>query len=86
MIEAGYPGFVLDTYTLMLLPTQTPADVVERLSRAVRTILQKSDVRDKLRAVGLEVTASGPDELKARFARELPMWRDVVKIAGIPPQ
>lgn len=29
---------------------------------------------------------SGPDELKVRFARELPMWRDVVKIAGIPPQ
>jgi tripartite-type tricarboxylate transporter receptor subunit TctC len=86
MVEAGYPGFVLDTYTLVLLPTQTPAEIVERLSSAVRTILQKPDVRDKLRAVGLEVTAGGPDELKARFARELPMWRDVVKIAGIPPQ
>ena len=86
MVEAGYPGFVLDTYTLMLLPTQTPAEIVERLSSAVRTILQKPDVRDKLRAVGLEVTAGGPDELKARFARELPMWRDVVNIAGIPPQ
>jgi tripartite-type tricarboxylate transporter receptor subunit TctC len=86
MVEAGYPGFVLDTYTLVLLPTETPAEIVERLSSAVRTILQKPDVRDKLRAVGLEVTAGGPDELKARFARELPMWRDVVKIAGIPPQ
>ena len=86
MVEAGYPGFVLDTYTLMLLPTQTPAEIVERLSSSVRTILQKPDVRDKLRAVGLEVTAGGPGELKARFARELPMWRDVVKIAGIPPQ
>ncbi|MGB6315358.1 MAG: tripartite tricarboxylate transporter substrate binding protein [Pseudolabrys sp.] len=86
MVEAGYPGFVLDTYTLVLLPTQTPAEIVERLSSAVRTIIQKPDVRDKLRAVGLEVTAGGPDELKARFARELPMWRDVVKIAGIPPQ
>jgi tripartite-type tricarboxylate transporter receptor subunit TctC len=86
MVEAGYPGFVLDTYTLMLLPTQTPAEIVERLSSAVRTILQKPDVRDKLRAVGLEVTAGGPDELTARFARELPMWRDVVKVAGIPPQ
>ena len=85
MVEAGYPGFVLDTYTLMLVPTKTPAEIVERLSSAVRTILQKPDVRDKLRAVGLEVTAGGPDELKARFARELPLWRDVVKIAGISP-
>jgi tripartite-type tricarboxylate transporter receptor subunit TctC len=86
MVEAGYPGFVLDTYTLMLVPTQTPADVVERLSGAARTILQKSEVRDKLRAVGLEVTAGGPAELKARFARELPLWRDIVQISGITPQ
>src|SRR5262245_11570427 len=85
MAEVGYPGFVLDSYTLMLVPSQTPAEIVERLSSAVRTILQKPEVRDKLRAVGLEVTAGGPAELKARFARELPLWRDVVKIAGIKP-
>ena len=86
MVEAGYPGFVLDTYTLMLVPTQTPPDIVERLSKATQTILKKADVRDKLRGVGLEVTASGPTELKARFARELPLWRDVVAGAGITPQ
>jgi tripartite-type tricarboxylate transporter receptor subunit TctC len=86
MVEAGYPGFVLDTYTLMLVPAQTPAEVVERLSSAVSRILRKPEVRDKLRTVGLEVTAGGPAELKARFARELPLWRDIVKIAGITPQ
>ena len=86
MVEAGYPGFVLDTYTLMLVPTQTPAEIVQRLSDATQTILRKQEVRDKLRSVGLEVTASGPAELKARFARELILWRDVVKIAGITPQ
>jgi tripartite-type tricarboxylate transporter receptor subunit TctC len=86
MVEAGYPGFVLDTYTLMLVPAQTPSDIVERLSKATQTILKRPDVRDKLRSAGLEVTASGPTELKARFARELPLWRDVVKNAGIMPQ
>ncbi len=86
MIEAGYPGFVLDTYTVMLVPAQTPAEVVEKLSTATRKILTKPEVRDKLRTVGLEVTAGGPDQLKARFARELPLWRDIVKIAGITPQ
>ncbi len=86
MVEAGYPGFVLDTYTLMLVPSKTPSDIAERLSSAVRKILQKPEVRNKLRTVGLEVTAGGPTELKARFARELPLWRDIVKIAGITPQ
>ena len=68
MVEAGYPGFVLDTYTVMLVPAKTPGEIVDRLSGAVQTILRKPDVRDKLRAVGLEATAGGPKDLKARFA------------------
>ena len=86
MIDAGYPGFVLDTYTLMLMPAKSPPEIVNRLSTATRNVLAKPEVREKLRTVGLEVTAGGPAELKARFARELPLWRDVVKLAGITPQ
>jgi len=86
MVEAGYPGFVLDTYTVMLVPAKTPGEIVDRLSGAVQTILRKPDVRDKLRTVGLEATAGGPKDLKARFARELPLWQEVVKVAGITPQ
>ena len=86
MVEAGYPGFVLDTYTVMLVPAKTPGEIVDRLGGAVQTILRKPDVRDKLRTVGLEATAGGPKDLKARFARELPLWQEVVKVAGITPQ
>jgi len=31
------------------------------------------------------VPPGGPDALKARIARELPLWRDVVDAAGIKP-
>ena len=86
MVEAGYPGFVLDTYTVMLVPAKTPGEIVDRLSGTVQTILRKPEVRDKLRTVGLEATAGGPKDLKARFARELPLWQEVVKVAGITPQ
>jgi tripartite-type tricarboxylate transporter receptor subunit TctC len=86
MLEAGYPGFVLDTYTLMLLPAKTPPEIVNKLSVATQNVLVKPEVKARLRTLGLEVTASGPEEVKARFARELPLWRDVVKVAGITPQ
>lgn len=86
MVEAGYPGFVLDTYTLMLLPKKTPSDIAARLGSATRTVLQKPEVKDKLRSVGLEVTAGDAEQLKVQFARELPLWREVVTIAGITPQ
>jgi tripartite-type tricarboxylate transporter receptor subunit TctC len=71
---------------MMLLPAKSPPEIINRLSSATRNVLAKPDVREKLRTLGLEVTAGGPAELKARFARELPLWRDVVKVAGITPQ
>ena len=86
MVESGYPGFVLDTYVMVLLPAKTPPEIAQRLSAATRKVLQSEETRAKLRMVGLEVTASGADELKARIAREQPLWREVVQIAGITPQ
>jgi tripartite-type tricarboxylate transporter receptor subunit TctC len=86
MVEAGYPGFVLDTYTLMMVPAKTPKEIGERLSKETITILNRPDFRTKVRAVGFEVTAGSSDALQARIARELPLWGDVVKQAGIKPQ
>lgn len=86
MVDAGYPGFVLDTYVMCLVPTKTPPEVGEKLVSAFKKILVKDEVRAKLRASGLEPTAGGPSELKARIAKELPLWREIVKIAGITPQ
>jgi hypothetical protein len=40
-----------------------------------------------LRTLGFEASAGGPDALRARIARELPMWGDIIKQAAIkPPQ
>lgn len=86
MVEAGYPGFVLDTYVMALAPKNTPPEVTAKLSAALRKILLRDDMKARLRTAGLEPTAGGPAELKARIARELPLWREVVKVAGVKPQ
>ena len=86
MIESGYPEFVLDTYVMVLVPAKTPPEIAEALSAATRKVLELPETRAKLRAVGLEVTAGKAEDLKARIARELPLWREVVQIAGITPQ
>jgi tripartite-type tricarboxylate transporter receptor subunit TctC len=86
MVESGYPGFVLDTYVMVLVPAKTPPEIAERLSAVTRKVLELPETRAKLRGVGLEVTAGKAEDLKARIARELPLWREVVQIAGITPQ
>jgi tripartite-type tricarboxylate transporter receptor subunit TctC len=86
MVEAGFPGFVLDTYVMMLMPAKTPPEIIERLSAAMLSVLKKPDILGKVRNAGLEVSAGGPEQLKARIAREAPLWQEVVKVAGITPQ
>jgi tripartite-type tricarboxylate transporter receptor subunit TctC len=86
MVEAGYPGFVLDTYVMMLAPARTPPEVTDRLVTATTKILAREDVRSRLRTSGLEATGAGSAALKGRIDKELPLWREVVQIAGITPQ
>jgi tripartite-type tricarboxylate transporter receptor subunit TctC len=86
MVEAGYPGFVLDTYTMMLLPVKSPPEIADRLTKETLTILNRPDFQARVRTVGFEVSAAGPDALRTRIARELPLWGEVVKQAGIKPQ
>ena len=86
MVEAGYPGFVLETKVMMLVPARTPAEIGERLANATIAVLKTDDMRDKLRKAGLEPSGAGPAVLKARFENEMPFWAEVVKAAGITPQ
>jgi len=58
MVEAGYPGFVLDTYTLMLLPKKTAPEIGERLfispttvTHHLSSIYSKLGVSDRLELV-----------------------------------
>lgn len=85
MIEAGFPGFVVDTFTCMLVPARTPPEIAAALTKETIAILQRDDIRTKLRSVGFEASAGGSDALKSRIERELPLWRDVAKQAGIKP-
>jgi tripartite-type tricarboxylate transporter receptor subunit TctC len=83
MIEAGYPGFVVDTFTLMLAPAKTPQSIADILTKETLELLKVEDLQKRLRVVGFEATGGPPEALKARIARELPLWRDVIAQAGI---
>jgi tripartite-type tricarboxylate transporter receptor subunit TctC len=83
MVELGYPGFVLDTFTCLLAPAKTPREIADVLSKETITILQRDDIKQKLRTVGFEANAGGPDALRARIARELPLWGDIIAQAGL---
>jgi tripartite-type tricarboxylate transporter receptor subunit TctC len=83
MLELGFPGFVSDTFHCMLAPAGTPAGIVDRLAGASLAALKQPAFHDKLRTLGFEVIANGPDGLARRIADEVPRFRDLIAKAGI---
>jgi tripartite-type tricarboxylate transporter receptor subunit TctC len=81
--ELGYPDIVLDTGHFLLAPAGTPQDVVDRLARETLAALARSEVKERLRQVGYAPIAGGPDVLKARIAREVPLFKQLVAGAHI---
>lgn len=83
MIEAGYPGFVSDTFNALFAPAGTPAEIIALLVKESRAAFQRPEARDMARRSGFEVVAGTPEQLGARVASEVPMVRELVAKAGI---
>jgi tripartite-type tricarboxylate transporter receptor subunit TctC len=85
MIESGYPGFVMETTHLLVAPAATPQPIIARLAKETIAVLRRPEISDKIRQAGFAPIAGGPDQLAARFAKEVPAFRDLIVKTGIPP-
>lgn len=81
--EAGVPGYAVDVWYAMLAPAATPQPVLERLNRAVASILHAPDVTKKLAGIGLEPVAENLAATDAYIKSEIRKWARVVEAAKI---
>ena len=79
-------GFELLAWYAMYAPAGTPAPVIERLNREIRTAVGSPAMQERLLALGLQPVTSTPQEL-AEFGRsELAKWTRLMQQAGIQPE
>jgi tripartite-type tricarboxylate transporter receptor subunit TctC len=81
--EAGVPGFEANTWHGVLTTGGTPMVIVNKLNAEINRILQLPDVRDRLGALGAEITGGTPREMADHIQREIPKWAKVIKDAGV---
>ena len=84
--ESGFPDLVSETFQGMYAPAGTPADIVRRVAHDTLEVLGDPVVIGKLRDVGFDVRASGPDGLRQRVRKEVPLWHDVIVKSGMELQ
>jgi len=82
-VAEAVPGYDMSIWYALLAPRGTPAEVVELLAREVAPLAQGSALAQRLSDSGGRLLLDGPAPLAARLQAEVPLWRDVVRRAGI---
>ena len=83
MQEAGLADFEVDSWYAMLVPAKTPRPIVDRLNRALNTVLAEAPIRSQLLEQGSEAVGGSPEALAKVIATEIPKWAKLVKDAKI---
>lgn len=81
--ESGLPEFEVDSWYAMFVPAKTPRPVIERLNKALNTVLAEPRIREKLLAQGADAVGGTPEALGRVVAAELPKWAKLAKDANI---
>jgi tripartite-type tricarboxylate transporter receptor subunit TctC len=83
----GYENFEAAVSPIMLVPSRTPAAIVNRIQAAAAKVVSTEQYRAKLDAAGEgEPRATTPEQSKAMLTKELTRLGDLMKAAGIEPE
>lgn len=83
LTQLGLPDYEVVSWQATFAPAGTPREIIDRLYKSMSGALQTPEARDRLSALGLEVSGAGPEELRKFQQSEVMRWADVVRKAQI---
>jgi tripartite-type tricarboxylate transporter receptor subunit TctC len=81
--EAGLPSYAFDPWFGILAPAKTPKAVLAQLSGEVARIVELTDVKERLHALGADPAPTSPEAFDAHVRAEVAKFRKIVLDAGI---
>lgn len=81
--EAGVPGFDEDPSFVLLAPTGTPQEIIDRLQVESARILQEAPVQAQLAARNLRAIGNTPEQAQEVLQKEVARQSAVIREAGI---
>ena len=83
--ESGFPGFEAAVWYGFLAPIATPKPLIERLHGEIQKALASTEVRERLAAVGGEVTPGSTADFAMLIKNERARYEKLVREAKIKP-
>lgn len=81
--ESGISDAVAYTFTGLMAPKGTPADILEKLSTATTAVLKDPAIIERFETLGAEAQSMTPEEFKAYLKSEDDRWVPIIKNANI---
>ncbi|MEI6320313.1 MAG: tripartite tricarboxylate transporter substrate binding protein [Pseudomonadota bacterium] len=81
--ESGVPGYEFTAWYGLFMPAGTPAAIVGRMQSAVRSVVERDDIRRQYAAEGNDGVGSTPEQFAAVVREDIARYAKIVRDAGI---
>jgi len=81
--EAGLNKLTITPWAGLFGPPKLPAEVIERLGAAMKTVAGRAEVREALDRIAFQLQSSTPLEMAELLKVQLEIWRKTVQEVGI---
>jgi tripartite-type tricarboxylate transporter receptor subunit TctC len=84
--ESGLPGYEVEPWWGVLVPAQTPADIVRKLNADISEVVRSAGYKQRLASQGAEPVADTATEFRKVIKTEYDKWGKVIRSAGVKVQ
>jgi tripartite-type tricarboxylate transporter receptor subunit TctC len=81
--EQGIANADAESWAAFFAPAATPQPVLDKLSSAIMTALDKPAVKHAILRLGFSLQVRGPDTFRPYHLQELQTWNEIIKAAHI---
>jgi tripartite-type tricarboxylate transporter receptor subunit TctC len=81
--EAGVPGYEASLWTGLVAPAGTPQRVIDVLSRDIKAIVSRTEIRNSWEKLGAHPLTMTPGEFNGYIAAEIAKWAKLIKANNI---
>jgi tripartite-type tricarboxylate transporter receptor subunit TctC len=81
--EAGFPGLTVTSWNGLMVPANTPRDIVRKMNAEINAIAARPDVAAKLTELGYQTLALDVAQTEAYIQADTRLWAKVIRESGI---
>jgi tripartite-type tricarboxylate transporter receptor subunit TctC len=83
MTESGFANFVSTSWTGLLTPAKTPAEVIEKLNAQINAGLKTPELKAALAKLSNEPLGGAPRDFTETLKRDITRWTPIVTALGL---